>query len=210
MNDKQAEAVLALMTGQIWPNAYLERPIVKRWLQYLPRYSSDDAIEALKVMELTTSFFPKIAEFEDVIKPIVKRRRDEEREERAALEAGPQDRLISPEKQKEALAKVREMIAESGGIGNGSSGKHNHPGKTPNQCPECRKRWNLPEPGSTDLPACPNCEGLTVEAAAPVDDLRYYCVDCNLLYNGSWEEREAYRKGTAQPRRPHRKEKAKK
>lgn len=200
MNQQQAEAVVAVMTGQVWTTQFMELPQKTFWVEYLVRYSSDDAIEAVKALARTSKFFPSISEFEDVIKPIVHFRMEQDRSERAALDAAPKDRMISAEKTRESLAKIREMIEEAR-IGEGASGTHEHTGETPNQCPSCRVRWNLPAPGSTDLPACPSCGGKTVEHGGnQVPGLRYYCVDCDLFYNGSYEEMVRYRDGTALPR----------
>lgn len=130
MSGNEVAAILALMSAA-WPAATVNENTARVWGGELTNIHGEDALAATHTLIRTSKFFPSVAEFLDVVRPLTARRARADQaadyERKALAEGGT---VSDPEDGRAGVSRhIRSILAAQAGR------RHWHGG--PNPCPTC-------------------------------------------------------------------------
>lgn len=88
MTNDEAMSIVGRMASA-WPQIELTEPTVEVWREHLIDKRGPIALEVIRGLEQTVKFFPTLAEFTDAYKIAIRQELEYERNERRALQPGP-------------------------------------------------------------------------------------------------------------------------
>lgn len=107
MTGNEVTSLLAYMSAA-WPASEITENTARVWAKHLSAVPAEDALGAADVLIRDSEFFPSVAKFMEVVRPIMRRR-----SQQAELAPSPDDgRFPTNEEVRKIIAETKRIIAE--------------------------------------------------------------------------------------------------